>query len=274
MNAKQFLILLNKGNSLEKEDFHALVKLRETFPYFSVPAILAAKYQVKNGEEQALELLHWAAIQSPDRTRLRQLVEQDIEFLPPPLPQTSQEKTAAEDISLDQPDVLPPAIEEVPAQDPLTETRKEILRKLEENLNRFKNVRPAAIEKEPPSSLQPAGDALKKEQEDEDLLATIKKKEKKVIVDARKKEQNDLIKAFSKKSIKLETIRENRETENLSDLSKNSTLFNDKLVSESFAKLLSKQNKKDQAIEIYQKLILKFPEKSAYFAALIKELED
>ena len=70
------------------------------------------------------------------------------------------------------------------------------------------------------------------------------------------------------------TIRENQDSANLTDLSKNSTTFNDRIVSESFAKLLVKQNNKQQAIEIYRKLILKFPDKYAYFAALIKELED
>jgi S-adenosylmethionine:diacylglycerol 3-amino-3-carboxypropyl transferase len=60
----------------------------------------------------------------------------------------------------------------------------------------------------------------------------------------------------------------------MADLSKNSTLFNDNIISESFAKLLVQQNKKEKAIEIYQKLMLKFPNKSAYFADLIKQLEE
>ncbi|WP_460538703.1 hypothetical protein [Echinicola sediminis] len=38
--------------------------------------------------------------------------------------------------------------------------------------------------------------------------------------------------------------------------------------------MLTKQGKKDKAIEIYEKLILKFPKKKAYFADLIKELKD
>ncbi|HCX74935.1 MAG TPA: hypothetical protein DHU93_05485, partial [Algoriphagus sp.] len=42
----------------------------------------------------------------------------------------------------------------------------------------------------------------------EDLIETIKKKEKKQILDSKKQEQIDLIKAFSKKDIKLATIKE------------------------------------------------------------------
>jgi tetratricopeptide (TPR) repeat protein len=45
------------------------------------------------------------------------------------------------------------------------------------------------------------------------------------------------------------------------------------LVTESFAKILARQGKYDKAIDIYEKLTLKNPEKSAYFAAKISELQ-
>ncbi len=44
------------------------------------------------------------------------------------------------------------------------------------------------------------------------------------------------------------------------------------IISETLAKVLAKQGKKVQAIEIYRKLSLKFPEKKAYFADLIENL--
>ena len=45
-------------------------------------------------------------------------------------------------------------------------------------------------------------------------------------------------------------------------------------ITETFAKLLVGQQKYKQAIVIYEKLSLKFPSKSTYFAALIKETEE
>jgi len=45
-------------------------------------------------------------------------------------------------------------------------------------------------------------------------------------------------------------------------------------ITETFAKLLVAQKKFKQAIVIYEKLSLKFPSKSTYFAALIKETEE
>jgi len=264
VNAKQFLSLVNKGNSLQKEDFQALVKLQETFPYFALPKILAAKYERQNTGGSSTELLHWAAVQSPNRKRLKQIVEHRIAFLP-----------SSEEIKEKQP--TDTCTEQSGGSQPTTvlhsrqDSREEILKRLEENLNRFKNnTKKTASE----AKVRPPAESIPDMVVAEDLIASIKKKEKKAILDARKKEQNDLIKAFNKKSIQIAAIKENQDSTNLADLSKNSTTFNDKIVSESFAKLLVKQNNKQQAVEIYRKLILKFPDKTAYFAALIKELED
>lgn len=63
----------------------------------------------------------------------------------------------------------------------------------------------------------------------------------------------------------------NYETEG--DLSKESTKLNPNIASEPLAKLLVQQGKKEQAIEIFLQLQLKFPEKSAYFASEIANLK-
>jgi TolA-binding protein len=39
------------------------------------------------------------------------------------------------------------------------------------------------------------------------------------------------------------------------------------------AQILTRQGKKDKAIEVYKKLIWKFPQKKAYFAAQIEDLK-
>jgi hypothetical protein len=49
--------------------------------------------------------------------------------------------------------------------------------------------------------------------------------------------------------------------------------FNDHIVSETLVEILIKQGKKDKAIEVLKKLIWKFPQKKAYFAAQIEELK-
>lgn len=56
------------------------------------------------------------------------------------------------------------------------------------------------------------------------------------------------------------------------DLSEKSTSLNTEIVSEYLAEIFLEQGKNDRAIEIYQTLSLKFPEKKSYFASLIKKL--
>ena len=108
----------------------------------------------------------------------------------------------------------------------------------------------------------------------DDLIESIRRKEKKEILDAEKRAQIDLIKAFSKKDIKLATIKEIEDNQNNENLANASTSLNEGLISETFATILLQQSKKAMAIEIYEKLALKFPEKRAYFADLIEKSKE
>ena len=108
----------------------------------------------------------------------------------------------------------------------------------------------------------------------DDLIESIRRKEKKEILDSEKRAQIDLIKAFSKKEIKLATIKEIEDNQNNENLATASTSLNEGLISETYATILLQQGKKAMAIEIYEKLALKFPEKRAYFADLIEKSKD
>ena len=116
--------------------------------------------------------------------------------------------------------------------------------------------------------------AKKREAPKDDLIESIRRKEKKEILDAEKRAHNDLIKEFSKKEIKLATIKEIEANKNNENLATSSTSLNEGLISETFAAILLQQGKKAKAIEIYEKLALKFPEKRAYFANLIEKSKE
>jgi len=62
--------------------------------------------------------------------------------------------------------------------------------------------------------------------------------------------------------------------ETVQDLSKTSTELKIELVTENYAQILIKQNKFDKAKEVYKKLMLKYPDKSAYFGAKLNEIEN
>ncbi len=112
-------------------------------------------------------------------------------------------------------------------------------------------------------------DELNREKLEEELIVSIAKPALRNIQD----EQLALIEQFIKKEPRIQPIKKNDGGEEFEDLSERSTTLNAALVTESYGKILARQGRFDQAIEVYQKLIVKNPEKMTYFAEKIAELQ-
>ncbi|MEM1406916.1 MAG: tetratricopeptide repeat protein, partial [Bacteroidota bacterium] len=85
--------------------------------------------------------------------------------------------------------------------------------------------------------------------------------------------QSEIIERFIDKEprISAKTIKATEADQ--TDLSEKSTVYSEDLISENLAQILLAQGKKDKAIDIYKKLIWKFPQKKSYFAAQIEEIQ-
>jgi hypothetical protein len=248
VNATQFLELIQKADHLEKADFLQLKKVQENFPYFQIPHVLAARYEFLKNKGVKSQYLAQAAITSPDRIWLKKLIEKQVpEDLKPSgvnddlLPEESENGLDAAKRTASLMNLGLQLKGQVPAGD-------------QPDVEKTKSKR-----RKPPQ---------------DDLIETIKRKEKREIIDSKKQEQIDMIKAFSKKEFKLATIKEIEANKNTENLAEASTKLHANLLSESFAKILAQQGKKGMATEIYEKLALKFPEKRAYFADLIEKLKE
>jgi tetratricopeptide (TPR) repeat protein len=104
----------------------------------------------------------------------------------------------------------------------------------------------------------------------EQLLEEIKTSKKKVVPETSKqKEQIQIIDQFIKSKPSISKPSPHPPDVDLTELP---DTYNENVVSETLALILIRQGKKEKAVEVLRKLIWKFPQKKAYFAAQIEEL--
>ncbi len=88
----------------------------------------------------------------------------------------------------------------------------------------------------------------------------------------KKPDINFLIDKFLKEEPRIQVSKELPEEQD--DLSADSTREDPQIATETLAKVYLKQGKKTEALDVYEKLCLKFPEKSSYFAKKILEIKN
>jgi len=90
----------------------------------------------------------------------------------------------------------------------------------------------------------------------------------------KQKEQLEIIEHFIKTQPSISNSKDKSPSDAAADFATTQAgEFNDHIVSETLVEILIKQGKKDKAVEVLKKLIWKFPQKKAYFAAQIEELK-
>jgi hypothetical protein len=234
VNPNQLKSILNRIDDLDKADLALLKKMRINFPFFQLPHILIARHESQREKQNETDSLAWAAITSPDRKWLKKIIEK----------RDVLDAKGSNDLQQDE--VLIDSKQNTIAHSSKIASKQKAVK----TVSKAKNI---------------SGD---------DLIETIKNKEKKEITDSKKQEQIELINAFENKKIKIATLKEIESDQNKINLAEKSTILKGELITESYARLLAKNNNKQQAIKIYEKLSLKFPQKSAYFASLIENLKN
>ena len=260
MEREQFHTLLTNFAALTEAEASALVKLSKEFPYSQVIHSLSARASQDCGLPGKEKLLQKSAIYSTDRSALKAVM-------------TSPRGRRVEEVFVPVEIQVSKKVEEGTR----TQLHEQILldiASLQESKHLFE-MTIAQLEKEKALPLADKKEAppTHKPKEADSLIEEIKSTKKKIKPEGvKQKEQIEIIDQFIKTQPSIPRPKPTAMVSPDNDLSEPSAQFGENIVSETLVEILLKQGKKEKAIEALKKLIWKFPQKKAYFAAQIEEL--
>ncbi len=288
-NKQALLNLMSYPNEISEKEVTELTETLQNYPYFQLGYALLAKAKHDKQTPDTYATLSKAAIYATDRRMLRKLFYEDLRIEGPTIiPSTTEENEQTESASehdysttvdsyhpttqIEENTIIPQE-EEVIQSDEVYDELEENLRKLRESKIKFSEE-----EEESKKKITDEAEINDDRQEKDFTLIPDQASEENLVtqhVDPRHQQQIELIDKFinSKDSISMKNKPVVESDEEPEDLSYQSTETTENLISENLAEIYVKQGKKEKAIEIYQKLIWKFPQKKAYFAEKIESLK-
>ena len=287
MDASDFHSLVKNFTNLTQEEYSQIRELAKLYPYSQLIHLVGSRGARDMQEKNQLELLHQTAIYSTDRSVMKLAMAipraSRVEYVHEALKEPEREPGITHHAFMDK--EVPAVEKHLPSESTLTKQkilltddalRSDLALELEK-LRKLKHAFEQSYE-----------DLQKTIHEDQELKASkvnpakvpdapafieeIKSTRKKLKSDSPKqREQDEIIDQFIKAA---PTLPKAKPTKAVADLSEDSGSIGDNVVSETLVTILLKQGKKEKAIEMLKKLIWKFPQKKAYFAAQISELSN
>lgn len=277
MNPQKFYWFVQNYSTLLQEDANYLIELERQFPYSQVIRHLIARVEQDLNLPGKDEALRQSAIFATDRAVLKsimtaprverqaEIIEEAFDDLPkPPAADQASHSTIPEPEA-----ALPNAA--FHSADIYEEVERD-LEQLSKSMHRFEEV---VAQLENGAHQLSTGSALpsieRVELIETELIEQIKSSKQQIIAeDVKHSEQTQIIDQFIKTQ---PTINKLKPVPEPTDLTEKIELLETHIVSETLVEILLKQGKTEKAVEMLKKLIWKFPQKKAYFAARIEELK-
>lgn len=249
MDQIRFLELVEHPEIIDNQDVDELEVMLVRYPYFTVGQTLLAVGMYRNGHAKSNQQLRLASSMSPDRNVLRRLCTQlPDEYVEETEPVHDEAVVVMEKTS----EVIPEKTFVIPEID---------LGKDTEELNRE-----FAVLEEKKKTLDELMAII------ENKIAELEKERSKPKKEEKKLTKSEIIDKFIAENPSIS--RPKQEFFNPISAAQDSVVDQEKIVSETLAMIYAKQGYLEKAISIYEKLILKNPEKSVYFAGQINELKN
>ena len=288
MNKERFNLLVKDYSNLDSQnkDLESLIR---KYPYSQPVRMLNVKSSSSLSKKEYQQRITLAAFYSTDRNVLRSLIEKGkvpsdigVRVVKPTKNQDERVRKQVKAVK-----ISPKTKVKVrPSESPVTKSKKvdaeqlrkevlvnlELLRQTKSSFLRIAKIETTPDKTTKKTATKKAAIPKKVPQKKAAKPAVAKSATKSVNTSksprAKKKELIDKFIADEPSITQGKAVNENQ-----SDLSKASSELKEDLVSENLAVIYAKQGKKSKAIEIYKKLIWKFPQKKASFAARIEELK-
>lgn len=236
MNKQEFIKLLQSPDNISAIDLKMLEELAKTFPFCQAAHILIAKGNYDYGSMHTEQKIKKAALYTNNRRTLKHFIQKpgDLRLLDKPYSNRS--------ISSNPEQILKNVHQTYSSTSITGPSKEEVSQELNESIEN--NDYATLIEK---GNTKPENSRI-----------------------------NDLIDKFIKEDPTISPLRPEKsgKLESENDLSDKSVIKFKSPVSETFANLLVKQGKIEKAIQVYEQLSLKYPEKKTYFASRIEELKN
>lgn len=246
MDKERFQYIIKNPQSINDNDIEMLSSLVDSYPYFTIAQVLLAVGYDLTEDKKLNKQLRLTAAMSPDRNSLRHLLAESKEKkntcdLPDEFGNESQQTT---DNGLDS--IVIPEIDLNKSQEELSK-EMDLLEEKRKSLDELKYLIEQRI--------------IELEREKEEV-----NKEEKTL------SKTEIIDKFIAENPQIS--RPKQEFYNPMVVAQTSVVDKENIISETLATIYLNQGYVEKAISVYQKLSLKNPEKSVYFAELIEKAKN